>query len=1129
MKSRNLALFPLAILFAGAPANAANFYWDADSVTAENQNGSGTWNTTNTNWESASTAGTDPQVVWANNSADTAFIGNASGTGYSNATVGGTITLGQNIVLSSLSMSSGQSGSYIIDPGAGPYTLTLGSIGNNNATANLTVNAVVAGTALSKLNAGKVILTGANTYTGATTVTAGTLAFSNAGNGGVASSLGKSSNVAANLLLANATTLQYTGGAATTDRLFTINGTAAGHAATLDASGAGAISFNNTGSIAYGTTAQTRTLNLAGINTGNNILGATIADNGVGSAVSVNKSGVGTWVLTGTANTYTGNTTISGGALDVGTINAGALSSSGLLFSGGVLQGNGSFTRAFSGVVTAGANTLSGLSGGFAAKGGALIVNFGGSVTPSLVQLSGGSFRFGTNLIFGSATADSKVTVVNPLDLNNSSRLITVNSGTGGDSAELSGIIRNDGALAASQVLTKAGAGTLTLSAANTYSSDTMVTGGTLALTNNLALQNSALDTSGGGFVNVTGSTTPTFGGLKGATNLASVVTTGYGSVTSLTLNPGTGATPTYTGVIGNGAAGMTLNKSGVGKQTLSGANTYSGTTTISAGTLALGASGTFASSPTIVVGDSGSSGAVLDLTAKSAGFALASTQTLKGIGTVLTNTGAGQLTNNGILAPGNSIGTLSVTGDYTFGSTSTYQVETSATSSDKIAISGAATIESGASITFSGTTGMGKYVLATAASGLGNPTFTGAAPAGYRLAYSATELDIIHKATLGTITATSAASSIITGGSTAIGFTVTNSAPTNSDSLSFSASAGANTSGIVVGPVSVVAQATSGSTSGLSFSGTAVGAAQSGSFNVTDAGATNSPQSGSVSVDVYDHAAPGAISGGSLVVKARPGYASPVVSTNSGSVSNGTGFRVNLKGSGTQTGGSTTGLSVSTISGISAGSSATITASLATGMTVGGINQDFSYTFADDSSLSGASASLSTQTVTVTGGVYDLAAADLTLVVGSSGTLTRSGSSYTLDFGSGLAANTDYTATIQLANSVFHNASYQDALDGSYTSSLGSAFLTNASDFTGLAAGGTNSFTITFNSGSAGTFNGSLDLAGISKQSGLSDELENVSIAFTGASISAVPEPDVAMLAGGLGVLSLLRRRRNS
>lgn len=138
--------------------------------------------------------------------------------------------------------------------------------------------------------------------------------------------------------------------------------------------------------------------------------------------------------------------------------------------------------------------------------------------------------------------------------------------------------------------LTKVGAGTLVLAGANTLSGSTTVSAGTLVLKNNLALQNSALVTTSAGTVTLDPLvTTPTFGGLSGASgDLATILSSGYSGVTALTLNPGTGSTVTYGGAIADGVAGMPLTKSGAGTQILTGTNTHTGATTISAGTLSV-------------------------------------------------------------------------------------------------------------------------------------------------------------------------------------------------------------------------------------------------------------------------------------------------------------------------------------------------------------------------------------------------------------------------------------------------------------------------------------------------------------------------------------------------------------
>ena len=110
------------------------------------------------------------------------------------------------------------------------------------------------------------------------------------------------------------------------------------------------------------------------------------------------------------------------------------------------------------------------------------------------------------------------------------------------------------------------------------------------------------------------------------------------------------------------------------------------------------------------------------------------------------------------------------------------------------------------------------------------------------------------RKADMGTVSA-SAAASIITGGSTAISYTVFNATPTGGATLSFASTNGSNVSGASSG--SALANSTSGTISGLFFTGTSIGLSQAGSFTVQDLNAITTTGTGSVSVTVLDHATP--------------------------------------------------------------------------------------------------------------------------------------------------------------------------------------------------------------------------------------------------------------------------------
>jgi fibronectin-binding autotransporter adhesin len=151
---------------------------------------------------------------------------------------------------------------------------------------------------------------GYDNNTGATSLLGGTVSVSTLANGSLPSDIGAANNTAASLLL-NGGGLQYTGGGATIDRLFSL-GTSGG---TLDGSGSGALVLDNTGVIALSGSGA-RVLTLEGDYAGTNIIAGVLGDSGGATQLAV--SGTTTWALTAN-NTNTGLVTINPGAtLDVG-------------------------------------------------------------------------------------------------------------------------------------------------------------------------------------------------------------------------------------------------------------------------------------------------------------------------------------------------------------------------------------------------------------------------------------------------------------------------------------------------------------------------------------------------------------------------------------------------------------------------------------------------------------------------------------------------------------------------------------------------------------------------------------------------------------------------------------------
>jgi autotransporter-associated beta strand protein len=193
------------------------------------------------------------------------------------------------------------------------------------------------------------------------------------------------------------------------------------------------------------------------------------------------------------------------------------------------------------------------------------------------------------------------------------------------------------------------GAGIVTLTNTSSYTGATTIndaTSGVVRLgTNNALSPASALQFGVGS--NTTG--TLDFAGFNqtvaslavtGTASVNGIANTG-GTTSTLTINNTAGTTTTYSSIIGipvnvtnlsgaNNNIALTLASTNTGTQVLTGANTYTGATTINGGTLRLTGSGSIANSATITVG----TGATFDVAGITA-FSLASGQRLQGNGTM--------------------------------------------------------------------------------------------------------------------------------------------------------------------------------------------------------------------------------------------------------------------------------------------------------------------------------------------------------------------------------------------------------------------------------------------------------------------------------------------------------------
>ena len=445
--------------------------------------------------------------------------------------------------------------------GGGGGSLTVSSaLTDNGATAR---SLVVGGSGSS----GNVFLTGANTFTGGTTVTQGTLYVGNGGaTGSLTGNVAIGSSGALSFHRTDATSFAgnisgagylFKDGAGTltlsgdnsghTGQTYVYNGTltAGSETAFGPANGSGylyvnggatvnlngyAASFGNVSN--YGTVTNTGSAVTLTVGTGNT---SAYLSGALSGNIALNKVGTGTATILGT-QTYNGGTTVNAGtalfnvatavpATGTITVNSGGIAATGYALDQAFL---GKVATTSAGSVGLGANSANNLdfsafTGGlsFAAANGSY--TYSGTLTPAAdnaYRLTGG---YGYNLTVSSALTDNGATA----------RSLVVDGPTGYS-------------------------GTVTLTGANTFTGGTAVNRGTLSVGN--------------------GGTTGTLAG-----NVA-VASGAY-----LRFNRSDAST-----YAGNVSGAGYLYKDGVGTLTLSGANTHTGGTNVNGGTLAAGSGTAF-------------------------------------------------------------------------------------------------------------------------------------------------------------------------------------------------------------------------------------------------------------------------------------------------------------------------------------------------------------------------------------------------------------------------------------------------------------------------------------------------------------------------------------------------------
>ncbi|WP_027360613.1 DUF4347 domain-containing protein, partial [Desulforegula conservatrix] len=478
-----------------------------------------------------------------------ASVGNKT-IGFAAGLTGQTITLG-----SAATVAAGTT--FDVDT-AGTLTISGSSLSlpgalnlTNGAGDLLTIGSTLAGAgSIAKTGAGTLILSGANTYSGTTAVSGGTLQTNSLGStSGLTLDGGALKTNGSPLSYSNAVTVGNSGG--TTDLS---NGSIALSGAI---SGVGALTINST--------APGNVLSLSGTNT---YSGGTVLNGGILQFGSDTAVGSGTLI-------------VNGGKVRASGVTSRTLTNN--LVLGGTLTMSGSAALTFTGAVDLGgasrtiSNTIaSDLTLGGTVSNGSLVVS---NPNSGALVLTGINTYGTTSVTAGTLSIERDYNLGSGLVTLNNGSLVLIGSNVTIDNAfslgASHGTINNanavtlSGSISGTGNLTKTGAGTLTLSGSNTYGGTT-VSAGTFSVGSDSNLGAGQINLANSTIFQVTGATIIDNAiGLTGNATIQSDASVGVSGVISGNFN---------------------LAKTGVGTLTLSGTNTYGGTTTVSSGGLSVAA-----------------------------------------------------------------------------------------------------------------------------------------------------------------------------------------------------------------------------------------------------------------------------------------------------------------------------------------------------------------------------------------------------------------------------------------------------------------------------------------------------------------------------------------------------------